>query len=58
MSGTSIIAEIVMSLSVFKQYHLWGFEIKPIPVIYANKKESSDFHGTVSFDPVKISQQK
>ena len=26
--------------------------------IYSNKKETSDFHGTVSFDPVKISQQK
>ena len=26
--------------------------------IYSNKKETSDFHGTVSFDPVKMSQQK
>ena len=26
--------------------------------IYSNKKETSDFHGTVSFDPVKLSQQK
>ena len=26
--------------------------------IYSNKKERSDFHGTVSFDPVKMSQQK
>ena len=26
--------------------------------IYSNKKETSDFHGTVYFDPVKISQQK
>ena len=26
--------------------------------IYSNKKETSDFHGTVSFDPVKILQQK
>ena len=26
--------------------------------IYSNKKETSDFHGTVSVDPVKISQQK
>ena len=26
--------------------------------IYSNKKETSDFHGTVSFDPVKIMQQK
>ena len=25
---------------------------------YSNKKETSDFHGTVSFDPVKIMQQK
>ena len=23
-------------------------------VVYSNKKETSDFHGTVSFDPVKI----
>ena len=22
--------------------------------VYSNKKETSDFHGTVSFDPVKI----
>ena len=26
--------------------------------IYSNKKETSDFHGTVSFDPGKMSQQK
>ena len=25
--------------------------------IYSNKKETSDFHGTVSFDPVKMTQQ-
>ena len=27
-------------------------------LIYSNKKETSDFHGTVSFDPVKMLQQK
>ena len=27
-------------------------------IIYSNKKETSDFHGTVLFDPVKMSQQK
>ena len=27
-------------------------------LLYSNKKETSDFHGTVSFDPVKILQQK
>ena len=26
--------------------------------IYSNKKETSDFHGTVSFDPGKMSPQK
>ena len=26
--------------------------------VYSNKKETSDFHGTVSFDPVKMLQQK
>ena len=26
--------------------------------IYSNQKETSDFHGTVSFDPVKMLQQK
>ena len=26
--------------------------------IYSNKKDASDFHGTVSFDPIKRSQQK
>ena len=26
--------------------------------IYSNKKETSDFHGTVYFDPVKMLQQK
>ena len=25
--------------------------------IYSNKKETSDFHGTVSFNPVKMTQQ-
>ena len=27
-------------------------------ILYSNKKETSDFHGTVSFGPVKMSQQK
>ena len=27
-------------------------------IIYSNKKETSDFHGTVSYDPVKMLQQK
>ena len=26
--------------------------------IYSKKKETSDFHGIVSFDPVKMLQQK
>ena len=26
--------------------------------LYSNKKDTSDFHGTVSFDPIKMSQQK
>ena len=26
--------------------------------LYSNKKETSDFHGTVCFDPGKMSQQK
>ena len=26
--------------------------------IYSNKKVTSDFHGTVSINPVKMSQQK
>ena len=26
-------------------------------LIHSNKKETSDFHGTVSFDPIKMSQQ-
>ena len=26
--------------------------------VYSNKKETSDFHGTVSYDPVKMLQQK
>ena len=26
--------------------------------IYSNKKDTSDFHGTVSFDPIKMSQHK
>ena len=25
--------------------------------IYSNMKDASDFHGTVSFDPMKMSQQ-
>ena len=27
-------------------------------LIYSNKKDTSDFHGTVSFDPIKMYQQK
>ena len=27
-------------------------------IIYSNKKDTSDFHCTVSFDPIKMSQQK
>ena len=26
-------------------------------IIYSNKKDTSDFHGTVSFDPIEMSQQ-
>ena len=26
--------------------------------IYSNKKDTSDFHGTVFIDPIKMSQQK
>ena len=26
--------------------------------LYSNKKDTSDFHGTVSFDPIKMSEQK
>ena len=26
--------------------------------IYSNKKDTSDFHGTGYFDPIKMSQQK
>ena len=34
--------------------------LDPLPMVYlySNKKETSDFHGTVSFNPVKMSQQK
>ena len=28
------------------------------PKVYSNKKITSDFHGTVSINPVKMSQQK
>ena len=31
---------------------------KVMSIIYSNKKETSDFHGTVSFNPVKMLQQK
>ena len=27
-------------------------------IVYSNKKDTSDFHGTVSFDPIKMSQQQ
>ena len=27
-------------------------------IIYSNKKYTSDFHGTVSFGPIKMSQRK
>ena len=33
-------------------------ECSVIDHIYSNEKETSDFHGTVSFDPVVMSQQK
>ena len=29
-----------------------------VHIIYSNKKDTSDFHGTVSFDPIKMSQKK
>ena len=35
-----------------------GITLPRILFIYSNKKETSDFHGTVSFDPGKMSQQK
>ena len=43
-----------MGITIFKSF-IWGGISSDI---YSNKKETSDFHGTVSFDPVKISQQK
>ena len=36
----------------FSQSARYWFEM------YSNKKETSDFHGTVSFDPIKMLQQK
>ena len=33
-------------------------QVLPFCIIYSNKKETSVFHGTVSFDSVKMSQQK
>ena len=35
-----------------------GLSILLHSIIYSNKKDTSDFHGTVSFDPIKMSQQK
>ena len=29
-----------------------------LSIIYSTKKVTSDFHGTISFDPIKMSQQK
>ena len=33
----------------------WGSKLETL--VYSNKKDTSDFHGTVSFDPIKMSQQ-
>ena len=33
-----------------------ALSIKNKTDIYSNKKDTSDFHGTVSFDPIKMSQ--
>ena len=39
--------------------HISGFLLVPITnsKLYSNKKETSNFHGTVPFDPVKMLQQ-
>ena len=34
---------------------IWGQELY---ILKQNKKETSDFHGTVYFDPFKMLQQK
>ena len=50
---------------IFHENRLLADDSHKICLIYSNKKETSDFHGTVSFDPgtvsfdpVKILQQK
>ena len=40
---------------LYVKHHLIDYRTK---LIYSNKKDASDLHGTVSFDPVKMSQQK
>ena len=37
---------------------LTPLDTSALTFIYSNKKDTSDFHGTVSFDPIKMSQQK
>ena len=44
--------------SVVTVSFLTGLSYLRVTEIYSNKKETSDFHGTVPFDPVKMSQQK
>ena len=49
-SGLSILLHSVISLPDATSYDN--------VYLYSNKKDTSDFHGTVSFDPIKMSQQK
>ena len=51
-----------MSITSINKYHaMTGHEFRKMVQImlhvYSNKEETSDFHGAISFDPVKVLQQ-
>ena len=57
MESSHKMSEKVGTSFVYIQLHLFSTGMC-FQYLYSNKKETSDFHGTVSFDPGKISQQK
>ena len=51
----AIVTSFLINLEPWALLHHWPGRHY---IIYSHKKETSDFHGTVSFDPAKMLQQK
>ena len=54
----AIYYQLLIQLYSTKSFGPTAYFSNILLLIYSNKKEASDFHGSVSFDPAKMLQQK